>query len=199
MSLRGGEGTVPYPEGPKSPEDTGPPPRMLTSPQYESSRRLSLRSPRNPNHNNNNNNNNNSNDNNSDDNNNSNSNNNNNNNNINNNNNNNNKHDNGKHNDNHYTYVYIYIYRVLAHHLAPACATTPNLPTKNLPAKIAWLKFCGKLSMDIRIPPLNIKIMLESNPLKSRILVRRLGVRATVSRRACLRSIFARNWVALLV
>ena len=30
--------------------------------------------------------------------------------------------------------------------------------------------------MDMRIPPLKIKIMLESNPLKSRILVRRLAV-----------------------
>ena len=30
--------------------------------------------------------------------------------------------------------------------------------------------------MDIRIPPLKTKIMLESNPLKSRILVRRLAV-----------------------
>ena len=30
--------------------------------------------------------------------------------------------------------------------------------------------------MDIRIPPLEIKMMLESSPLKSRILVRRLAV-----------------------
>ena len=30
--------------------------------------------------------------------------------------------------------------------------------------------------MDMRIPPLKIKIMLESNPLKSRILVQRLAV-----------------------
>ena len=30
----------------------------------------------------------------------------------------------------------------------------------------------------MRIPPLNIQILLESNPLKSRILVRRLAVRA---------------------
>ena len=33
--------------------------------------------------------------------------------------------------------------------------------------------------MDLRIPPLEIKIMLESNPLKSRILVRRLAVGST--------------------
>ena len=30
--------------------------------------------------------------------------------------------------------------------------------------------------MDMRIPPLNIKILLELNPLKSGILVRRLAV-----------------------
>ena len=30
--------------------------------------------------------------------------------------------------------------------------------------------------MDMRIPPLKIKILLGSNPLKSRILVRRLAV-----------------------
>ena len=30
--------------------------------------------------------------------------------------------------------------------------------------------------MDMRIPPLDIKIMLESNPLKSIMLVRRLAV-----------------------
>ena len=31
--------------------------------------------------------------------------------------------------------------------------------------------------MDMRIPPLKIKILLESNPLKSRILVQRSAVR----------------------
>ena len=34
-----------------------------------------------------------------------------------------------------------------------------------------------KLPMDMRIPLLELKILLESNPLKSRILVRRLAVR----------------------
>ena len=48
--------------------------------------------------------------------------------------------------------------------------------TKNLPAEIAWLKLSGKFPMDMRIPPLNVKILLESNPLESRILVRRLAV-----------------------
>ena len=32
-------------------------------------------------------------------------------------------------------------------------------------------------STDVRIPPLRIKIMLESNPLKSAVLVGRLGIR----------------------
>ena len=34
----------------------------------------------------------------------------------------------------------------------------------------------GKFPMDLEIPPLSIKIMLESNPLKSTMLVGRLGV-----------------------
>ena len=53
---------------------------------------------------------------------------------------------------------------------------TSNLPTKILPAKIAWLKLSWKIPMDMRIPRLKIKILLESHPLKSRILVRRLAV-----------------------
>ena len=54
--------------------------------------------------------------------------------------------------------------------------STPSLPTKNLPAKIRWLEISGKLPMDMRIPPLKLKILLVSNPLKSRILVQRLAV-----------------------
>ena len=56
-------------------------------------------------------------------------------------------------------------------------AGTPDLPTNIIPAKIAGLKLSGKFPMDTRIPPLRIKITLESNPLKSRILVGRLGAR----------------------
>ena len=36
--------------------------------------------------------------------------------------------------------------------------------------------FPGRSPMDMRIPPLEIKIMLGSTPLKSRMLVRRLAV-----------------------
>ena len=53
---------------------------------------------------------------------------------------------------------------------------TPNLPTKLIPAKIRRFKISGRFPMGLGIPPLNIKILLESKPLISRILVRRLAV-----------------------
>ena len=55
-------------------------------------------------------------------------------------------------------------------------AITPNLPTKITPTMIAWLKLSRKFPMGLRIPPLRIKILLESKPLKSSILVRRLAI-----------------------
>ena len=58
---------------------------------------------------------------------------------------------------------------------SPLGALTPSLPTNIIPAKNAWLKLSGKIPMDVRIPPLEIKIMLESNPLKSTMLVGRLA------------------------
>ena len=71
---------------------------------------------------------------------------------------------------------------------------TPSLPTKIIPAKIPWLKISGKSPMDMRIPPLKIKIMLDSNPLKSRILVRRLAVRTQgVQQRYFLPSVWAQG------
>ena len=57
--------------------------------------------------------------------------------------------------------------------------STPDLPTKITPTKIAGLKLSGKFPMGLGIPPLELPILLESNPLKSRILVRRLAVRRT--------------------
>ena len=54
--------------------------------------------------------------------------------------------------------------------------STPNLPAKIIPTNIAWLKLSGKFPMDMRIPPLWIKIVLESNPLTSTMLVRGLVV-----------------------
>ena len=53
---------------------------------------------------------------------------------------------------------------------------TPNLPTNIVSTNIARLKLSGKLPMYLRIPPLEIKIMLESNPVKSTMLVGGLGV-----------------------
>ena len=52
---------------------------------------------------------------------------------------------------------------------------TPNLLTKVIPAKIAWFKLSGKFPMVMGIPPLKMKITLESNPLISGVLVRRLA------------------------
>ena len=60
--------------------------------------------------------------------------------------------------------------------LCDAHDDTPNLPTKIITAKIAGLKISRNSPMDMRIPPLKLKILLESSPLKSRILVGRLGV-----------------------
>ena len=51
-----------------------------------------------------------------------------------------------------------------------------NLPTNIIPTKIAWLRFSGKSPMGLGIPPLKFKIMLESNPLKSIMLVRKSAV-----------------------
>ena len=53
---------------------------------------------------------------------------------------------------------------------------TPNLPTNITPTNFAWLKLSGKSPTGLGIPPLLIKIMLESNPLKSTMLAGRLAV-----------------------
>ena len=44
----------------------------------------------------------------------------------------------------------------------PGRCRTPSLPTEIIPAKICWLKLSGKSPMDMKIPPLTIKIMPES-------------------------------------
>ena len=53
---------------------------------------------------------------------------------------------------------------------------TPNLPTNMIHANMAGLKLSGRFPVDMRIPPLKMKIMFESNPLNSTMLVGRLGV-----------------------
>ena len=58
---------------------------------------------------------------------------------------------------------------------------TPNLPTQIIPAKIRRLRISGEICIDMRIPPLHINIMLESNPPRSRILVRRLAASPQVA------------------
>ena len=75
-----------------------------------------------------------------------------------------------------HTYICIYMYTQTASD-NDTLAITPNLPTtKIIPTRISWHKLSGNFSMGLGIPPLDIKSMLESNPLKSRILVRRLAV-----------------------
>ena len=46
-------------------------------------------------------------------------------------------------------------------HILNYINVTPNLPTKSLPAKICRLNISGEFPMDMRIPPLRIKILLE--------------------------------------
>ena len=53
---------------------------------------------------------------------------------------------------------------------------TPNLPTQIIPTKIRWLAISGRFPVDMRVLPLKIQIPLGSNPLKSRIFVRRSAV-----------------------
>ena len=70
-------------------------------------------------------------------------------------------------------YIHIYIYIYMCSHGSRqggqmklcSLSGTPNLSTKNLLAKIHRLKISGKSHMDMRIPPRNIKILLESNLL----------------------------------
>ena len=71
--------------------------------------------------------------------------------------------------------------------LAMQTGSTPNLPTKIIPTKICRLKVSGRLPVDLRIPPLNIKIVFEPNPLKSRILVWRLAAGTRLQDRASIR------------
>ena len=53
---------------------------------------------------------------------------------------------------------------------------TPNPPTNIVPTNIARLKLSGNFPMGLGIPPLKIKIALESNPLKPTMSVGGLGV-----------------------
>ena len=97
-----------------------------------------------------------------------------------------------------YIYIYIYIHiiyvgssqkcrpqfptiscRCKTHQNEAECAVRPISLLTLHPTNIAWLKLSGKFPMGLGIPPLQIKIMLESNPLKSTMLVGRLAVFAT--------------------
>ena len=53
---------------------------------------------------------------------------------------------------------------------------TPNLPIESIPTMIRWLNTSRTFPMDMKCSPLKLEIPLESKPLKSGILLRRLGV-----------------------
>ena len=57
-----------------------------------------------------------------------------------------------------------------------AKAGTPNLPTNIIPTNIALVKLSGESPMGLGIPFIKSKMVLESNPLKSTMLMRRLDV-----------------------
>ena len=68
------------------------------------------------------------------------------------------------------------------------CRSTPRSPLNRWPLRpmilLSLQRFLGSNFPGLGIPTLIIKIMLESNPLKSRILVRRLAVAPTCTCRA---------------
>ena len=95
-----------------------------------------------------------------------------------------------------YIYIYIYIYLYISNLPARiirtkiiilpedhwASPTTKIIPTKSITNHIIPQDF-QKFTTDMRIPPGSMQIMLESNPLNSPILVRRLAV--SHPRRTC--------------
>ena len=75
-----------------------------------------------------------------------------------------------------YIYIYIciqvsggiYVYRAPGFRSVPAKRALrptgmPNLPTLIIPTEIPWLIISGKCPMDVRIPPLKIKIMSQDH------------------------------------
>ena len=83
-------------------------------------------------------------------------------------------------------YIYIYIQREreserralecytdhCSKMIVANCRRPISLYTKIIPTKVRRLRISGEFPVDMRIPPLEIRIPLESNPLKSRIFYR---------------------------
>ena len=76
--------------------------------------------------------------------------------------------------------------------------STLNLPTKIVPAKTRRLEPSRNFPLDMRIPPLNFQILLESNPRKSRISVRRWAVRGIGGLRLSRPSVSVTTWSVLV-
>ena len=77
-----------------------------------------------------------------------------------------------------YTHMYIYIYVLIVYYVILYCLNSlrPISLLRLSPLRFLDSKLPGD-PVDMRIPPLKMTILLEPNPLKSRIVVRRLAVR----------------------
>ena len=66
----------------------------------------------------------------------------------------------------------LYSYLVsFPYYVVPVLILPYDLEANIIPSRTRWLKLSGKSPMDLRTPPLNIKILPESNPPKSRIVL----------------------------
>ena len=75
-----------------------------------------------------------------------------------------------------YVYVYIHAYIYIYTHIYAYISLSLSIYIYILFIRLfnvqeSYTGMADKFPMDMRIPPLKINIMLESNPLKSRILV----------------------------
>ena len=78
-----------------------------------------------------------------------------------------------------YIYIYVYIERERYTYMQSRVEQTPAVRPISL-VRLPLLRFVasklsGEFLLDMGIPPLRIQILHESDPLKSRILVRRLA------------------------
>ena len=85
-----------------------------------------------------------------------------------------------------FLFLFLFILFVITRWPCSAWPPAPDprrgQPTPNLLTKTAWLKLSGNFPVGLGIPPLSHPawVLPESNPLKSRILVRRFAVPAAV-------------------
>ena len=79
-------------------------------------------------------------------------------------------------------YIWICIFRCRSawQSVCLLLRTTPSPPTKSFPIKSSWVKLSGRLPIQLygydSSHPLELRVVFESNPLKSKLLVGGLGV-----------------------